>query len=158
MTSFVCPVCSGELLKKDNSYVCSNNHCYDISKSGYINLLMSQKTQNHGDDKLMVRARRDFLEKGYYSKMREALADTVNCYCKSGDTIIDAGCGECYYTSFICDVLCSSGKDISFLGIDISKNALAYAKNRNNRILRAVASIFHIPVADRSCDILLNVF
>lgn len=106
----------------------------------------------------MVRARRDFLEKGYYNKMRQALADTVNKYCKSGDTIIDAGCGECFYTSFIYDMLCSSGKDTTFLGIDISKNALSYAKNRSNGILRAVASIFHIPVADRSCDILLNVF
>ena len=119
---------------------------------------MSQKTQNHGDDKLMVRARRDFLEKGYYNKMRQALADTVNYYCKSGDTVIDAGCGECFYTSYIYDILNSYGKDTTFLAIDISKNALAYAKNRNNGILRAVASIFHIPVADRSCDILLNVF
>ncbi len=158
MASFICPVCSGELLRKGNSYICSGNHCYDISKSGYVNLLMSQKTQNHGDDKLMVRARRDFLEKGYYNKMRTALADTVKHFCKPGDTVIDAGCGECFYTSYIYDTLRSDNIDTSFLAIDISKNALAYAKHRNPDIHRAVASIFHIPVADRSCDILINVF
>lgn len=155
MASFICPVCRNDLSKQDNTFRCIMNHCYDVSKSGYINLLQSQKSQNHGDDKIMVRARKEFLEAGYYNKLRDAITSAVVKYCRPGDTILDAGCGECFYTSDFADKL-SGSADI--LGIDISKNALAYAKSRNKSINRAVASIFHIPVADASCNILLNVF
>ena len=33
-----CPKCFKPLNKENNSYKCQNNHCYDISKEGYINL------------------------------------------------------------------------------------------------------------------------
>jgi len=106
----------------------------------------------------MVRARKEFLEAGYYNKLRDAITAAVLKYCRSGDTILDAGCGECFYTSDFADKLSESGVTADILGIDISKNALAYAKSRNRSINRAVASIFHIPVSDGSCSILLNVF
>lgn len=158
MVGFICPVCMEPLERTEKIYRCANCHCYDISKSGYINLLMSQKSGNHGDDKVMVHARRDFLEKGYYNALRDIISDTVRKYSKDGCTIIDAGCGECFYTSAIASGLCESGINAEILAIDISKNALACAKSRGTGISRAVASIFHIPVQDQSCDIIVNVF
>ena len=65
MAGFICPVCRKPLERTEKIYRCPDGHSYDISKSGYINLLMSQKSGNHGDDKIMVHARRDFLEKGF---------------------------------------------------------------------------------------------
>ena len=63
---FICPVCKNELNKTGKSFICSNGHCFDMAKSGYVNLLLKSTGGNHGDNKLMVSARRDFLDKGYY--------------------------------------------------------------------------------------------
>lgn len=158
MSEFTCPVC-GEILKRDDRTLkCSNNHSYDISKSGYVNLLMSQKTKNHGDDKLMVRARRDFLNEGFYEPLREGLKKACLDFSCDHPVILDAGCGECYYTSGIFEHLKNNGKSPEVFAIDVSKNALECAKNREKEIKRAVASIFNMPVCDNFCDILLNIF
>jgi 23S rRNA (guanine745-N1)-methyltransferase len=158
MAGFICPVCGKALELRDRSYICPEAHCFDVSKSGYVNLLMSQKSGNHGDDKLMVKARRDFLEKGYYDALRDKITETVKKYASDGSVILDAGCGECYYTSHFCDCLAQAGISSEVLAVDISKNALAAAKSRSKEIKKAVASIFHLPVADSSCDIIVNVF
>ncbi len=158
MSGFICPVCGLPLEVKEKSYVCEKNHCYDISKSGYVNLLMSQKSGNHGDDKLMVAARRDFLDRGYYNALRDRITDTVKKSASDGSVILDAGCGECFYTSHFYETLESEGIHTEVLAVDISKNALACAKSRSKGIRKAVASIFHLPVADASCDIIVNVF
>lgn len=158
MAGYICPVCGKSLETDGRSYRCSGNHCYDISKSGYVNLLMSQKSGNHGDDKVMVHARRDFLDKGYYDVLRDRITDTVKKFSSDGTVILDAGCGECFYTSHFCSELSEAGIKAEILAIDISKNALACAKSRAKEINKAVASIFHMPVADSCCDIIVNVF
>lgn len=159
MSDFICPVCSKELKRNSKTYECENMHSFDISKSGYVNLLMSQqsKSKRHGDDKVMVRARRDFLDAGYYRPLLKGIIDLVQSN-YSGGTILDAGCGECWYTSYIYEALSSIGNAPHILGVDISKNALDLASRRENGIERAVASIFNLPVANRSCDMLINIF
>ena len=42
--------------------------------------------------------------------------------------------------------------------MDISRDALICAHRRASELTLAVASIAHLPVADASCDLLLNVF
>jgi len=44
--------------------LCENRHCFDIAKSGYVNLILSNKSL-HGDDKEMITARRTFLNSRY---------------------------------------------------------------------------------------------
>ena len=75
-----CPKCDKKLNIVDKSYRCENGHSYDIAKKGYVNLLMSQQSsqKRHGDDKLMVRSRRDFLEKGYYSDLCDEICSVIN--------------------------------------------------------------------------------
>lgn len=36
---FSCPVCGKELKFDERSYKCESGHCFDRSKSGYVNLL-----------------------------------------------------------------------------------------------------------------------
>ena len=140
--------------------VCEKNHSFDIAKSGYVNLLMSQqiKDKRHGDDRLMVNSRRDFLNKGYYNPLLEKLLPTVARYAKDGCKILDAGCGECWYTANIYEHLERNHIRPELFGVDISKDALAAGAKRNHDIELAVASVFHIPVGDGACDILLSVF
>jgi len=144
---FKCPVCSSQLHKDGKSLKCQKGHSFDIAKQGYVNLLMSNKSANHGDDKLMVKARQTFLEKGYYSKLKESVADIVG----KGHVLLDAGCGEGYYT----DALSLNN---SVCGIDISKEALKIAAKRCKNAEFAVASIYDIPLADSSVDTVVNIF
>jgi Methylase involved in ubiquinone/menaquinone biosynthesis len=160
MSNFICPVCGDELNSNGKSLSCNNNHSFDIAKSGYVNLLLSQKvsTKHHGDDKLMVNSRRDFLNKGYYNPLLENVYKTIRKYAVNDCVILDAGCGECWYTASIYENLVKSGIKPEMLAIDISKDALAVGAKRNKEIKLAVASVSHLPVMESSCDMVLSFF
>lgn len=155
MSSFICPVCKSEISLFERTYKCNNNHCFDLSKDGYVNLLMSQQSslKRHGDDKLMVKARRDFLEKGFYNDLRKSLCETLKDALPGDSTIVDVGCGEGYYTSEISKV-----NDFEIFGIDISKDALKYAAKSVKNSSFAVASAFSLPFAENSAGCVLSVF
>ncbi len=150
---FICPKCKNILFLNEKSYICKEGHCYDVAKKGYVNLLMSQVSgeRHHGDDKIMARARADFLNKGYYSPLAEAICDEVR-----GESLLDVGCGECYYLSFIKDRF----TQMTCCGIDISKEILDVAgvRTRPRGIKTAVASGASLPLGDESFDTLLSVF
>lgn len=159
MSVFICPVCSEKLDISGKSYICPKNHSFDISKSGYVNLLLSKHGGAvHGDNKLMIRARRDFLEKGYYKPLCTAVCSAVLKYAENGSVLLDAGCGEGYYTSAVKSELDSKEISAGIYGIDISKYAVEMGAKRKNGIDFAAASVFHIPVRTESSDILLTMF
>ena len=152
---YICPVCGGKLISADGSFKCEKRHCFDVSRSGYVNLLLSKHMGKtvHGDNKLMLIARRKFLEKGYYSPLRNALCDEVRERF-SGNVILDAGCGEGYYTSSVAET--ADGAEI--YGCDISKIAVELAAKRDKKTHYFAGSVFHLPVAEKSCDMLVTMF
>lgn len=161
MTSlFCCPICGAPLTREERSYRCSAGHSYDIAKEGYTHLLPPNRKHSAapGDDKGMAAARRDFLSKGYYSPLLHTLCSQISDL--SGDTpvLLDTGCGEGYYTAGIYQHLCTAGKQPRMAGSDISKFILRSAAKRDKAIEFAVASSYHLPVADQQIDILLNCF
>lgn len=160
MSIFCCPVCGADLAKSEKSLVCENRHSFDRARSGYVNLLLSQqrKDKRHGDDNRMVAARRDFLNMGYYTPLLSGVADAVGRYARSGCAILDAGCGECYFTANLYEKLLQSGLSCEMLGVDISKKALQAGAGRCRDLKLAVASVFRLPVKDASCDIVLSLF
>ncbi len=160
MINFICPVCKNKLYEEERLYRCENGHCFDKSKFGYVNLLRSQKSsaKRHGDDRLMVRARKDFLDAGHYGFLRDLLCDICEKYITDGGNILDAGCGECYYSAGLKQYFAEKGKEIFAAGVDISKDALEYASKRKAGIPLAVASLFDLPFADESFDCVLNIF
>ncbi len=160
MNCFICPVCGEKLNEEEKMYRCQSGHCFDKSKFDYVNLLMSQKSsaKRHGDDRLMVRARRDFLSENYYGFLRDSLCEICGKYFENSSFILDAGCGECWYSSGILEYLMSRNINANIIGIDISKDALEFASKRKSGIKTAVASLFAIPLADESCNGILNIF
>lgn len=151
-TLFICPVC-GETLTGEKSLRCINNHCFDRSKSGYINLL-SGKGGNHGDPKEMVIARKCFLDKGYYNPLCEDIAKTAAMVTPDNGILLDCGCGECYYTDRMAHLLPYA----HIMGIDVSKDAVNYGCKRNRSLDLAVASVYAMPVADSSADTVVSIF
>ncbi len=159
MSVFVCPVCGKPLKKREKVYFCENAHSFDISKKGYVNLLLSSASGKiHGDDKAMMRARADFLARGFYDALSERVADLAALHCKNGGAILDAGCGEGKYTADIAKALRESGKSADVVGIDISKDAVNLAAGRDKTCCFAVASAAKLPVADESVDVLVSIF
>lgn len=160
----LCPVCQTPVTTTEDGGVCRKGHRFDRARSGYMHLLPANRkhAKNPGDDKLMVDARRKFLDKGYY----RPLADTVSRLAgewlanlpHQTPCVLYAGCGEGYYTTLLYDALCQRGLEPDILGVDISKLALDKAAKRQKAIFYVVASVFHLPVPDACCDLLCSLF
>lgn len=159
MTLLRCPVCAEPLTRLERTYACENRHSFDVARQGYVNLLLHGGSgKRHGDDKRMVSARRDFLEKGYYDPLSRAVSGLCCAYAGSEVLLLDAGCGEGKYTCDALDALRAAGKTVSGVGIDISKEALIYAAKRDRTLTLAVASSSALPLPDGSADLILNLF
>ena len=121
MGILICPVCGQALKKAEKAYVCAQSHAYDIAKNGYINLLLSGSGRERGDNDEMVAARRAFLSGGYYRPLSDGLSALAKKYAGGdGQVLLDAGCGEGYYTAACAALL---GADRVF-GFDISRGAV----------------------------------
>lgn len=148
----ICPICENKLIKQEKIMTCSRHH-FDLAKEGYVNLLGPHQ-HNHGDNKEMVQARTRFLNQGFYQPLLEKLVETIHDL--SLDTnalIVDAGCGEGYYTKHMYD-----RKHQQMYGIDMSKQALKYAAKHDRQIQYILASMFHMPIKDHSISLILNIF
>ena len=135
-------------------------HLFDGGAGGYVNL--APHHSGGGDSKEAVRARSSFLRSGYYAPAAEAIAALVREITPEGGLVLDAGCGEGYYSGRISEEGCS------VLGVDLSKFATDTAaktarRERMNRgqassTLYAVGSVFELPVADGSFHTVVNIF
>lgn len=70
-----CPLCEGQLSAADGVLRCERGHAFDIAKDGYVNLLAPGRAAPRlaGDSKEMLRARRDFLDRGHYQPLSDAI-------------------------------------------------------------------------------------
>lgn len=159
---FRCPNCAAPLTRGAGAYHCENNHSFDIAAAGYTHLLVANQknSKNPGDDKAMVSARTAFLDAGYYAPLRDTLCAVTAeaCTGKEACAVLDCGCGEGYYTAGVAAALEKAGVNAHVAGIDISKFALKKAAKRLKTGEFAVASAYHLPMADESADVLLNIF
>ncbi|TXR54270.1 putative RNA methyltransferase [Reinekea thalattae] len=152
---YSCPVCSDPLNLKDNSWHCDNGHQFDVHKKGYVNLLLSnhKRSKNPGDDALMIESRRRFLHAGHYQPLAEQISTKVAEFLSPESCVLDAGCGEGYYT----DYLAANQPKSYFYGLDISKPAINAAA-RNKAIQWCVASSTRAPYLEQQFDAIISVF
>ncbi|WP_298843937.1 putative RNA methyltransferase [Clostridium sp.] len=162
-----CPVCNLSLEKNEKQFVCSNNHSYDISSKGYINLLLAnqKKTKDPGDGKEMMEGRKDFLNRGYYHTFSDRLNEIIISNISRKDiNILDVGCGEGYFLSRLKEAIyVNESKDYlnkraNFFGVDISKSAVAYAAKRDKKINFIVSSNFNLPIMPSTIDVIIRNF
>ena len=148
-----CPVCAAGMQADGRSCRCTGarTHSYDFARSGYLNL--TRPSDGEGDLREAINARRLFLGAGYY----EPLSNTVNSILQKLDAkaVLDAGCGEGYYTNRMAKDRTVLGVDLSRAGIDA---AAKQAKQSGTGAAFAVGSIFSLPVGDSACDVVTNLF
>lgn len=74
----LCPVCHEPLVDDERGAVCAGGHRFDRAREGYLYLLRSSKSgDSMGDPKSQARSRRDFLNRGYYAPLRDAMVELV---------------------------------------------------------------------------------
>lgn len=159
--SYQCPLCQQPLQLTDRTYTCDNRHQFDMAKEGYVNLMPVQhkRSKDPGDNKEMMQARRRFLEAGHYHPMRRAVAELcAQALQDSEHQLLDIGCGEGYYTTFIAEALHQQSDQARVHGLDISKTAVRYAAKRYPNCQFVVASSHRLPFANQSLDGILRIY
>lgn len=146
----ICPVCGEKLTKTERLYMCENSHSFDMAKEGYVNLLTGKHKAGEfiGDNRDMARARRTFLEKGYYDFLADALCDNI----KQCDKLLDISCGEGYYTDYM-----RRKTEAEVFGFDISKEMIRLAAKKYKQVEFFVANIAKIPVKSESVDVAVQI-
>jgi 23S rRNA (guanine745-N1)-methyltransferase len=156
-----CPL-DGQLLSvTDKTLMCPDGHSFDISAQGHVNLLPVQfkRSKDPGDSKLMVAARRSVMDLGLFDPVAQVVTGLVCDHASdTGLFLVDAGCGEGYYTGHMHQGLKSKMTDPRILGIDISKWAVLSAAKRYKKIGWAVASNKRLPIVQSSPDIITSIF
>lgn len=159
---YICPICQTPLLQllTAQSYECSNKHRFDIAKEGYVNLLPAQykKSKEPGDSKEMMRARRNFLEAGFYQPLAQAITHVIDQHLAhiAKPHILDMGCGEGYYSRQI--ELLAQHDNLDLYGLDIAKNAILAAAKKQPAAHFIVASSERMPYSDAYFNLLLRVY
>ncbi|WP_273454755.1 putative RNA methyltransferase [Nevskia ramosa] len=151
----VCPLCRGALLRQPPTWRCANNHCYDVAREGYVNLLLVQQKHSPepGDSAESLTARRAFLEAGHYGPLRDAVVAMLAPLAPlAPDTLLDLGCGEGWYTSAFPAIAAE------VIGLDIAKPAIRLAAKRYPGITWIVGSGAVLPVDDASLDVISCLF
>lgn len=175
-----CPVCGGVMRRDGKTLLCDSGHSFDVSKSGYVNMLPPGREKNSrtGDEREMVKARVDFLSKGYYSEISGYLGQLLSNQVSGDDiTICDMGCGEGYHTCRVADIVrANTGANVVALGYDASKYAAEYASKHSKsrgfmpkagigvefdshcQAYFMPANIFSLPMFDSTADIAVSMF
>ena len=155
---FSCPICGQRLERDSRSCRCGSGHCFDIAKEGYVNLLPANRKHSEmpGDDREMVKARTAFLDGGWYAPLRELLCERAAAQMEENAVLIDAGCGEGYYTEELSRLIAEKGGRAA--GVDLSKAAVRRAARRCPGAEIAVASVYHMPLEEESVSLLVDCF
>ncbi len=150
---FACPKCQNPLIKESNSLKCSDNHCFDLSKFGYVNLLGGKKIDEHYDKKSFEN-RQLVLENGYYNHILEAISKVLENNSQF-HSVLDIGCGEGFYSRQLVNKY-----EKTFLAFDISKDSIQLAaKSDQSRLVKwFVSDLANLPIQDSSIDIILDIF
>jgi 23S rRNA (guanine745-N1)-methyltransferase len=162
MSIIICPHCKSPLIdSKEKTYICENNHCFDLAKQGYLNLLPvnQKKSKDPGDNQMMIAAMRNFLELGFYDPLIERIKRLISDQLSFETNKIiafDAGCGEGYYSEQALNNL--PGLEAEILGTDISKYAVKNAANKYKSNFYFVSSVYNLPIANTSTDLILSIF
>lgn len=161
-----CPVCHGVMdLKSGKSLFCPQGHTFDISKFGYINLLLRAVKTKY--DRTLFRARKQLISAGKLEPLIKAITvGMINhlpdhfLYNKASEPnmLLDAGCGEGSLLIQLQQQLVSLTRhEWCGVGLDISKEGILLAAKEDADNLWCVADLARMPFRSSSFPCVLNI-
>ncbi|HEL1172953.1 TPA: methyltransferase domain-containing protein [Streptococcus equi subsp. zooepidemicus] len=150
---FRCPICTKSMDMQGNSLICRNRHCFDISRYGYVNLLLKSPPKTNYS-KQSFNNRHQVLEYGMYDVVLEKITQFISDT-PSIKSILDVGCGEGFYAR---QVQQRTARRI--FAFDLSKEAIQIAskKDKCKVVNWFIADLSKIPLKDGSMDCILDIF
>jgi 23S rRNA (guanine745-N1)-methyltransferase len=145
--------CHEALVRQDRRLVCPRGHSFDVARSGYINLLQPQdrRSLEAGDTAAAVAGRNRFHDLGFTTPFLEAIVAASGV--RSGDAVLDIGCGGGYYLGSL-----SQHTGCRGYGVDLSVPAIDAAARRYPHCEWVVANADRfVPYAARSFDAVLSI-
>lgn len=151
-----CPVCKEKMSLYGTFLKCSEGHCFDLSKEGYVNFINHAVKSNYS--KQLFRSRKNITNDGFFNSLSRMLSLEIigvkelhSCL-----TILDAGCGEGTLFNQVISSVKGEFRLINALGIDIAKDGIKSACRQYPDILWIVANLAQLPIAGNSIDIIIN--
>lgn len=158
---FKCPVCGNKMGIFDSPrLVCINKHSFDLSRQGYINMLLKANKTKY--DKDMLESRNFISKSGFFDPMLREIGSFILKQESSSNSrhgfILDAGCGEgSHLWRILTDIEKKSHIRFLGVGIDISKEGISIAARDYEGIIWCVADLAKLPFDDRQFDVVLNI-
>jgi 23S rRNA (guanine745-N1)-methyltransferase len=148
--------CELPLESRGGTFTCAHGHAYDISRSGYVNLLQPQdrRSPDAGDSKPVVEARSRLLAAGVGATIINTIVRRAAALdLEDGAAVVDIGSG-------VGETLASlaRARAITGIGIDLSIAAAQRAARRHPQLTWIVANADRrLPLVDRSIELILSV-
>lgn len=143
-----CPMCFGKLALSEGGVKCPQGHSYDFSAKGYVNLAPRQRQDGSKYTKELFENRRAVLREGYYQPILDAIAQRLT----DASEILDAGCGEGWYSMRLAKKLPSA----RVIGVDLSRDAISLAANQPEAAF-IVGDLTRLPVETGCMDAVIDV-
>lgn len=152
----ICPYCQKQLTITEYTMACYNHHSFDVTKKGYINLA-STKGDDHYNH-AFFEARKSMIHDGLFLEIENSIQSLINEHTLSNRTftLLDAGTGEGALLSSL--YLKFKKVQPTFIGLDLSKEAIAMATSEEGNIGWLVGDLANIPLQNQSVDVIMNVF
>lgn len=162
----LCPLCfqplelAGPHPSGQSRLLCGSSHSFDAARQGYFNLLVGKGTPFEADTAEMVEARFNFLGKGHYLPLAEAVAAAVvPSLPRDRAVVLDSGTGTGHYLRVLLDAAAANGREVAAFGLDISKFALRRASRLNPEAVNLAWDVWQpLPVQDNSVDAITVIF
>lgn len=152
---FQCPKCTQPLHLESFSLRCRNRHSYDLSKKGYIHLLLKKDPSIYSKE--LFEARNRCAQRGVFQPLTRKIGELMESHSLPWNEIavLDAGCGEGSLTRQLAAREALHGS--LFCGIDISKEGILQAAREPSSILWTVGDLAQLPYQNESFHWILNI-
>lgn len=153
----ICPVCGSNLrCGPDYKITCTNNHSFDISKKGVINL--HGKPAGGMYDRNLFLNRKHIINDVFFTPLIEEINKLVSSLDLSSSKlrILDAGCGEGGLLDLFISGFTNTTETL-FIGTDLSKDGINLATDHEGDVLWMISDIANSHLAEDSIDILINI-
>ncbi|MRG86098.1 putative RNA methyltransferase [Salinibacillus xinjiangensis] len=157
---FSCPVCGEKMQVFElKSLVCTNQHSFDFTKQGYLNLTTQQINTKYSKE-LFESRKMLMADVGFFDSLVEKITEQIHSFVNNSAeelTLLDMGCGEGTHLVKIGETLKVQNQPTTVAGIDLAKEGIKAAAKHYPGKIWTVADLSNTPFQSKQFDVILNI-